>query len=61
MSAVPQSIVTDELVDKLQDIFPATILSRAMSHRGIDHLIGNQQVINYLVKLREEQQGIRST
>jgi hypothetical protein len=28
-----------------------------MSHREIDHWIGNQEVLNYLVKLREEQQS----
>ncbi len=28
-----------------------------MSHREMDHWIGNQEVLNYLVKLREEQQS----
>jgi hypothetical protein len=28
-----------------------------MSHREIDHWIGTQEVIGYLIKLREEQQS----
>ncbi len=28
-----------------------------MSHREIDHWIGQQEVINYLAKLHEEQQS----
>lgn len=54
-SAVLQPIVTDELIKKLREVFP-TELNRAMSHREIDYWIGSQQVINYLVKLREGQQ-----
>lgn len=54
-SAVLQPIVTDELIKKLREVFPAE-LNRAMSHREIDYWIGSQQVINYLVKLREGQQ-----
>lgn len=28
-----------------------------MSHREVDHWIGQQEVINYLVKLQDEQQS----
>jgi hypothetical protein len=53
---VLQPIVTDELIAKLQRVFP-DVPSRSMSHREIDHWIGNQEVLNYLVRLREEQQS----
>jgi len=53
---VLQPIVTDELIAKLRAIFP-DVPNRSMSHRDIDHWIGNQEVLNYLVKLREEQQS----
>lgn len=54
--AVLQPIVTDELIEKLRGVFP-DVPSRSMSHREIDHWIGTQEVIGYLVKLREEQQS----
>jgi hypothetical protein len=53
---VLQPIVTDELIAKLRRVFP-DVPSRSMSHREIDHWVGNQEVLNYLVKLREEQQS----
>lgn len=54
--AVFQPIVTDELINKLRDVFP-DVPSRSMSPREIDHWIGHREVIDYLVKLREEQQS----
>lgn len=53
--AVFQPIVTDELIEKLRGVFP-DVPGRSMSHRELDHWIGQQEVINYLVRLREEQQ-----
>jgi hypothetical protein len=53
---VLQPIVTDELIRKLRDVFP-DVPSRSMSHREIDHWIGTQEVICYLVKLLAEQQA----
>jgi hypothetical protein len=54
--AVLQPIVTDELIQKLKGVFP-DVPGRSMSHRDIDHWIGQQEVIGYLVKLLEEQQS----
>ena len=54
--AVLQPIVTVELIQKLKGVFP-DVPGRAMSHRDIDHWIGQQEVIGYLVKLLEEQQS----
>ena len=54
--AVFQPIVTDELIEKLRGVFP-DVPGRSMSHRELDHWIGQQEVIGYLVKLREEQQA----
>lgn len=54
--AVFQPIVTDELIQKLKGVFPDAP-GRSMSHRDIDHWIGQQEVIGYLVQLREEQQS----
>ena len=54
--AVLQPIVTDELIQKLKGVFPETP-GRSMSHRDLDHWIGQQEVIGYLEKLREEQQS----
>jgi len=53
---VLQPIVTDELIEKLRAIFPDAP-NRSMPHRAIDYWIGQQEVIGYLVKLREEQQS----
>jgi hypothetical protein len=53
---VLQPIVTDELIEKLRAIFP-DVPSRSMSHRDVDFWIGQQEVIGYLIKLREEQQS----
>lgn len=53
---VLQPIVTDALIQRLQELFPA-VASRAMSHRDIDHWIGQQEVISYLAKLQEEQKS----
>jgi hypothetical protein len=52
--AVLQPIVTDELIEKLKGVFPDAPL-RSMSHREIDHWIGQQEVVSYLEKLLEEQ------
>ena len=52
---VLQPIVTDELIQKLQAVFP-DVPGRSMSHRDVDHWIGQQEVVGYLLKLREEQQ-----
>jgi hypothetical protein len=54
--AVLQPIITDELIKKLRGVFPDTP-GRSMSHRDIDHWIGQQEVIGYLAKLLEEQQS----
>lgn len=54
--AVFQPIVTDELIERLRGVFP-DVPGRSMSHRELDHWIGQQEVIGYLVKLREEQQA----
>lgn len=56
IGAVFQPIVTDELIQKLKGVFPDAP-SRSMAHRDIDHWIGQQEVIGYLVQLREEQQS----
>jgi hypothetical protein len=55
-AVVLQPIVTDELMQKLRDVFP-DVPSRSMSHREIDHWIGTQEVIGYLAKLQAEQQA----
>lgn len=49
-----QPLVTDALIDKLAAVFPVGP-TRSMSHREIDHWIGQQEVIGYLLKLREQQ------
>lgn len=55
-TAVFQPIVTDELIQKLKGVFP-DVPSRSMSHRDVDFWVGQQEVIGYLVMLREEQQS----
>ncbi|MEB3320167.1 MAG: hypothetical protein VKI63_04425 [Cyanobium sp.] len=50
-----QPLVTDALIDKLKAVFPDAP-GRSMSHREIDHWIGQQEVLNYLRKLHEEQE-----
>lgn len=55
-AVVLQPIVTDELIQKLSDVFP-DVPSRSMTHRDIDLWIGQQEVISYLRKLRDEQQA----
>lgn len=47
-------LVTDQLLRKLQDVFPAAP-SRNMTIREVDHLIGQQEVITYLQRLMEEE------
>jgi hypothetical protein len=54
--AVLHPVVTDELIKKLKGVFPDAP-GRSMSHRDIDHWIGQQEVIGYLKKLLEEQQS----
>tara|TARA_R100001594_G_scaffold140038_1_gene184910 strand:+ start:475 stop:660 length:186 start_codon:yes stop_codon:yes gene_type:complete len=51
-----ESPVTDALIDKLKEAFPSIPL-RSMSHREIDHLVGNQEVIAYLIMLKEEHES----
>ena len=51
-----ESPVTDGLISKLKDAFPSVPL-RSMSQREIDHLIGNQEVIAYLIMLKEEHES----
>jgi hypothetical protein len=51
-----ESPVTDGLINKLKDAFPSIPL-RSMSQREIDHLIGNQEVIAYLIMLKEEHES----
>lgn len=53
-AAVIQPLVTDELLAKLAELFPARP-TRSMAHREIDHQIGQQEVITFLQRLREEQ------
>lgn len=53
-TAVLQPIVADELIQKLKSVFPDAP-RRSMSHRDIDHWIGQQEVIDYLIQLREMQ------
>jgi hypothetical protein len=50
-------LVTDELLQRLQDVFPAAP-SRSMTIRELDHLIGQQEVITYLQRLAEEEKGV---
>ncbi len=54
--AVLQPIVTEELLVKLREVFPAAV-SRSLSHRDLDILIGQQEVMAYLEKLLEEQKS----
>lgn len=49
-------IVTEELINKLQELFPAAI-TREMSPRDLDMMIGQQEVIGYLQNLLEEQKS----
>lgn len=56
IAAVLQPVVTEELIQKLKGVFPAAA-GRSMSHRDLDHWIGQQEVIAYLVKLCDEQQS----
>lgn len=50
-----QPLVTDALVEKLKAVFP-DVPGRSMSHRDLDIWIGQREVIDYLLKLHEEQQ-----
>ena len=52
--AVLQPVVPDVLLDKLRDSFPAEP-SRSMTHRELDHLIGQQEVVRYIAQLHREQ------
>lgn len=54
--AVLQPIVTEELLVKLREVFPAAV-SRSLSHRDLDILIGQQEVVSYLEMLLEEQKS----
>lgn len=54
-TAVLQSLVTEELIKRLEEVFPPAP-ARATSHREIDFWIGQQEVISYLRQLFTEQQ-----
>lgn len=47
-----QPIVTEELLAKLREVFPCCA-TRQMTHREVDHQIGQQEVIGYLQRLLE--------
>lgn len=49
-------VVTEALIERLDQVFPEKP-SRALSHRDLDHLIGQQEVIRYIKKLHAEQQA----
>lgn len=55
-SAVLQSLVTEGLIKRLEDVFPPAP-TRATSHREVDFWIGQQEVIGYLRQLLAEQQS----
>lgn len=55
-SAVLQSLVTEGLIKRLEDVFPPAP-ARATSHREVDFWIGQQEVIGYLRQLLAEQQS----
>jgi len=48
-------IVTEELLTKLRGVFPVGV-TRQMTHRELDHLIGQQEVIDYLQRLLDNDQ-----
>lgn len=50
-----QPIVTEELLAKLRGVFPSAV-TRQMGHRELDHLIGQQEVIDYLQRLLDNDQ-----
>jgi regulatory protein YycI of two-component signal transduction system YycFG len=54
---VLHALVTDELLRRLEDVFPAAP-SRSMSVREVDHLIGQQEVIAYLQRLMEQEKDL---
>jgi len=51
---VLQAIVTPELINRVQQAFPAAP-SRLMTQREVDHWIGQQEVIAYLGRLLEQE------
>jgi hypothetical protein len=54
---VLQPLVTEQLIARLQDVFPAAP-SRHMTVREVDHLIGQQEVVAYLQRLLEEEKDL---
>lgn len=52
--AVLQPLVTEELIKRLEDVFPPAP-TRATPQREIDFWIGQQEVISYLRQLLAEQ------
>lgn len=50
--AVFQPLVTNRLLDKLREVFPGEA-RRGMTVREIDHVIGQQEVIDYLFRLQQ--------
>ena len=55
-SAVLQSLVTEGLIKRLDDVFPPAH-TRANLQREVDFWIGQQEVIGYLRQLLAEQQS----
>ena len=55
-SAVLQSLLTKELIKRLEDVFPPAP-TRATPQREVDFWIGQQEVISYLRLLLIEQQN----
>jgi hypothetical protein len=54
---VLQPLVTEQLIARLQDVFPAAP-SRHMTVREVDHLIGQQEVVTYLQRVLEEEKDL---
>lgn len=54
-TAVLQPLVTEELIKRLEDVFPPAP-TRATPQREIDFWIGQQEVVSYLRLLLVEQQ-----
>ena len=49
-----EPLVTETLIKKLEDTFPSNPL-RSMTHRELDVMIGQQEVVAYLKMLLDEQ------
>tara|TARA_R100000458_G_C8231627_1_gene213160 strand:- start:79 stop:264 length:186 start_codon:yes stop_codon:yes gene_type:complete len=51
---VIQQLVTPELIERLDEVFPA-VPDASMSHREIDQQIGTRQVVTYIKMLLKDQ------